>query len=475
MIAMSLRRKVANTIRKYDMVSPDENVIVAVSGGPDSISLLYLLHSMRDELGCALHIAHLDHMLRGAESRADAEYVKEHARRLDLPIIMEVMDVRQMITSKESLESGARRIRYDFYERAMADTSSDKVAQGHTADDQAETILMRLLRGSGVHGLGGIPPVRDRFIRPLIQISRSEINEYLHGLEIEPRYDSSNLSTDYTRNKIRIELLPLLEKEHSPNIKHILQQTGELLRTEDDFLIHLAAEAVGRCVKYYSPHEAMIRISELKEYHLALQRRICRLTIKTLAGDLKRFNYGHIKSILDLAFCGTTGSVINLPQGISAEKTYEGLVLRCGIQSRTIVEPFDYCIGVPGETEIPELSLSIRTTSPEKVCGEYRKSQAGSESQATFDYSKINGELHLRNRRPGDRFQPLGMSGTKKLKDFFMDEKIPRASRDSVPILTDGHSILWVVGYRMDDRFKVTTDTENQVTITAIPNRTTSD
>ncbi|MFC1712360.1 tRNA lysidine(34) synthetase TilS [Candidatus Poribacteria bacterium] len=469
MIMKPLKTKVADTIRKYGMIIPGDKIAVGISGGPDSMALLYLLHTMREELDCTLHVAHLDHRLRGEESEADAEYVRQHAQKLDLPITVETIDVRKMITPKESLESGARRIRYDFYERVMVDAQADRLAQGHTADDQAETVMMRLLRGSGAQGLGGIPPARDKFIRPLIGTSRSEINEYLRQLHITPRYDSSNLSTDYTRNKIRIDLLPLLEQEYSPNIKQILRQTGELLRTEDDLLTHLATEAMDRCVQYPTAHTATISISDLRKYHLALQRRICRLVIKTLIGNLRGFDYDHIRDLLELASHGKTGSAINLPQGISAEKSYDSLTLRYGHQPRTPAEPFCYRIKLSGETSIPELSLLIKATGPVKMRGEYEKPQTESKFQATFDYSKVNGELYLRNRRPGDRFHPLGMSGTKKLKDFLIDEKIPRDLRDSIPIFTDNDSILWIVGYRMDDRFKVTANTENQLTVTITP------
>lgn len=452
------------------MILPGEKIVLGVSGGPDSMALLYVLYDLRDDLRCTLHVAHLDHMLRGEESKADAVYVVEHAWKLGLPIMVEAIDVRRMIMTKESLESGARRIRYEFYERVMASVKADKVAQGHNADDQAETIMMRLLRGSGGQGLSGIPPVRDSIIRPLIETSRSEIDEYLRQLRITPRQDSSNLSTAYGRNKIRHELLPMLEREYSPNIKQILRQTGEILRAEDDLLTALAREAVDNCVQYPDARTIMIRISELRGYHLALQRRILRLAIKTLTGDLRRFDYGHIRDLLDLALCGITGIIISLPRQVSAEKTYDGLILRRGYEPEIPTEPFDYHIKVPGETRIPNLSLLIKASKPERMSGGYERNQIDEgEFRAAFDYDKIRGDLYLRNRRPGDRFQPLGMSGTKKLKDFFIDEKIPRGSRDSVPILVDGNSILWVIGHRIDDRFKVTANTRTQLTVTAIP------
>ena len=466
-----LNRKVLDTVRKYSMIRPGEKIVVGVSGGPDSMALLYLLYDLRDDLGCALHVAHLDHKLRGAESKADAAFVEEHARKLVLPVTLEALNVRNMILPGESLESGARRIRYEFYEKVMTNVEADKVAQGHNADDQAETVMMRLLRGSGAQGLGGIPPVRDnKFIRPLIEVNRNEIDEYLGQLQIKPRQDSSNLSTIYERNRIRLELIPMLEREYRPNIKQILQQTGDILRAEDDLLIDLARESMDNCVQFPDVRTAIIRISDFRGYHLALQRRILRLAIEKLTGDLSGFDYDHIRDVLNLALSGPTGNVVNLPQCISAEKVYDELILRPG-RPETRVEPFDYSVRIPGETKIPELGLSVRTMGPERV--HTGKLQPGKDGlREIFDYDKIRGELHLRNRRPGDRFQPLGMSGMKKLKDFFIDEKIPRGLRERIPILTDAANILWVVGYRMDDRVKITANTEKQLVITAIPDNT---
>jgi tRNA(Ile)-lysidine synthase len=468
-----LKARVLNTVNRYSMILPGEKVMVGVSGGPDSMALLYLLYDLREELECVLHIAHLDHMLRGEESRADAAYVAEHARKLGLPITAEAIDVHEMIMPKESLESSARRVRYEFYERVMASVRADKIAQGHNADDQAETVIMRLLRGSGAQGLGGIPPVRDsKYVRPLIEVSRSEIDEYLQQLQITPRQDLSNLNTVYKRNKIRHRLIPLLEQEYSPNIRHILGQTGDILRAEDELLTALAREAMDSCVQYPDDKTVMMRISDFRGYHLALQRRILRLAIRALTGELKGFDYDHISDLLNLALSGTTGSIINLPREVLAEKTYDLLVLRSGYQPEDSIGHFDYRVEVSGEMKIPGLGLSIKTKL-EKTQDEHKISQADADRlRANFDYDKIHGDLHLRNRRPGDRFQPLGMSGTKKLKDFFIDEKIPRAMRDSIPVLTDGNDILWIIGYRIDDRFKITSDTKTQLGVTVIPDQT---
>ena len=470
----TLKTKVLKAVRERRMIAPGEKVVLGVSGGPDSMALLYLLYELRDDLGCALHIAHLDHMLRGAESKGDAVYVKEHAQKLRLPITVEAVDVQENIVSKESLESGARRIRYEFYERVLRSVQADRVALGHNADDQAETVLMRLLRGSGAQGLGGIPAVRDnKFVRPLIEISRSEIEEYLQQVKLTPRQDSSNLSTGCRRNKVRLELMPVLEREYSSNIKQILRRTGDILQAEDDLLKDLASKAADSCMQSPDARTITVRVSDFRGYHLALQRRILRLAIRTLVGNLAGFDYGHIGDLLNLSLYGVTGSVASLPQAVYAEKTYDQLVLRHGYHPGMASQTFDYCVDVPGVTEIPDPAMRIETTVLGRACGEgMRPRRDGDRFREAFDRDKICGHLHLRNRRPGDRFQPLGMLGRKKLKDFLIDEKVPRAVRDDIPILTDGNKVLWVVGYRIDDRFKVTADTRNQLIVTATPGQT---
>lgn len=442
------------------MILPDEKIILAVSGGPDSTALLYLMYDLRDELKCSLHIAHLNHNLRGEESDADAVFVKEQAQKLGLPITVESLDVKSMI-SKESLESGARRIRYEFYEKVMSETHANKVVLGHTADDQAETVIMRFLRGSGAKGLSGIPPIRDDiYIRPLIETSRAEVEEYLQSLNIIPRWDSSNLSTEYERNKIRHELIPLLESNYSPNIKHILQQTADILREENDFLTEQIRQAMGECIHHQDSRSIDISIPDLKKHHIALQRRILRLVIESLLGDLNRYNFNHLVALMDL-IDNNTGKTISLPRGIIAERIYDKIII--SLESfQQPSEPFDYIIDVPDEIEIPDLGLSVRTVLSKSDYMAYSKDKF----QKTFDYDKIKGNLHLRSRRNGDRFQPLGVSGTKKLKDFFIDEKVPRSQRDNVPILTDGNNILWIVGYQIDDRFKVTTQTKTELNVT---------
>lgn len=456
----TIKAKILKTIHKYSMILPNEKIILGISGGPDSLALLYLLVSLKDEIKCNLHLAHLNHKLRDKESDEDARYVIEHAKKLNLPITVETMDVRNMIRQGESLESGSRRIRYEFFERIVDEIKADKVALGHNADDQAETVLMHFLRGSGTQGLGGIPPIRDnKYIRPLIEITRTEIDEYLKDNNIIPRIDSSNQSLDYQRNKIRLELIPLLEKEYKPNLRRILCHTGQILRPEDELLNSLVMGIIEDCIIEKSSKKIILRISKISKNHIALKRRIIRWAIKTLIGDLYGYNFEHIESVIDLADNYVTGSEISLPRSICVEKSYDALIFK--YREKRVHSNFEYKISLPGVFEITELGLMIKA----ELSYIPQINKIKSKLQESFDFDKITNELHIRNRLPGDRFFPLGMKGCKKLQDFFVDEKVPKYLRDSIPILTCGNDIVWVVGYRIDERFKVTENTRVQLDV----------
>lgn len=456
----AIKEKVLKTIQKYNMIIPNEKIVLGVSGGPDSLALLYILVSLQDELMCDFHIAHLNHKLRGEESDEDAKYVTEHACMLNLPITVETMDVRHKIKQGESIESGARRIRYEFFESVIDKIKADKVALGHNADDQAETVLMHFLRGSGPQGLGGIPPVRDnKYIRPLIETTRNEIEKYLKDIGIIPRIDSSNQSLDYHRNRIRLELIPLLEQEYKTSLKRILLQTGEILRSEDELLNNMAKDIIKDCIIDQNKGKVVLKISEISKHHIALRRRIIRLVIKILIGDLYGYDFEHVESVIKLMESAITGSAIVLPRGIHAEKSYDALVIQ--YEEKKAYNFYDYKIDVPGIFEIPELRLTIKT----ELSFSPRIYKVKSKLQESFDFDKVTDGLHIRNRRPGDKFFPLGMKGCKKLQDFFVDEKVPRSQRDNIPILMCGNNIIWVVGYRIDERFKITENTKVQLDI----------
>ena len=459
----SLSNGVKETIKKFGMLSPGDRVVVGVSGGPDSVALLHILKELAPQLKVSLFIAHLNHRFRGKESDRDAEYVQELALKLDLPIIVESRDVPAFISKeKVSAEDGARKARYDFFGQVAKQIRANKVALGHNADDQAETVLMRLLRGSGREGLGGIPPVRDlavqaqspkiQIIRPLIETTREEIERYLKGRGIKSRLDASNIETVYLRNRIRWELLPLLT-QYNPNIKSILVRTAQVLGEEDRYLEGIVAKHLRRIVKKKG-EGIILDIIKLSSLPLSIQRRILRESLGLIKGGRLDIQLSHIDDILNLLKARGRAS-LDLPGNILVTKEYRRLSLSFKGEER--VPSFRYPLKVPGVTEVPEIGLSLLA----KILKERpRRVKESSKKKAYFDYQRIEAPLSLRNREEGDRFQPLGMRGSKKLKDFFIDEKIPLKERERIPLLLSGEEIIWVVGQRISDKAKITDKTK---------------
>lgn len=458
--------KVAQFISKHEMISCGDRVLVGVSGGPDSMAMLYGLHHLRSEFNFSIYIAHLDHQFRGVESRADANFVRQHANLLNLPITLESRNVPKLIEQENlSPEAGARKARYEFYQRVFEREKCDSVALGHNADDQAETVLMHLIRGSGMRGLVGMLPVRGIYIRPLLNVFRTEIEDFLSELGVVPRQDSSNLKPIYFRNKIRLELLPLLESSYNPNIKEILLKTSEILRPEMKLLDELSAESMTSCFISRSKDEIRLDLNAFNKQSIAIQRRLLRRTISEL-GETDRIvdiYFDHIEAIREMIERESPNLSLKLPHNMEAVKTYHQLIIREQISEESI--DFEYEVKVPGKTEIPELESCIIT----KFSDECPSSEPYKE---IIDYEKVELPLRIRIRREGDQFQPLGMKGTKKLKDFFIDLKVPLEQRDRIPILTSGDQIVWVVGYRLDEHYKTTAQTKTKLAITyqtAIP------
>lgn len=456
-------KRVQETIRRYGMISPGERVVLAVSGGPDSMALLYAFYWLRGELGISIHVAHLNHMFRGKESAEDAEFVERVCGELGLPATIESRDVPALIKGTGlSEEEGARIVRYRFLEEVAERVGSRKVATGHTATDQAETVLMRLLRGSGLRGLSGIPPVRQgrvTFIRPLIRVSRREIEELLRSEGIPFRIDSSNLKPVYTRNRIRLELMPLL-REFNPRIEEVLARVGEISAEEDEFMERIAAEKLGELSTERREGYVRLKADELAQLPIALRRRIVRAAVREAKGDLLNVDFDHVESILDLISSPIPSSKVDLP-GLRAERRYSELIITSEPEAR--ISEYEYRLPIPGEVEIPEAGLKL-------IAELHRERPPAPKSPdvALLDYDKLSLPLLVRNRRPGDRFRPLGMKGSKKLKDFFIDIKLPLDERDKVPILVSGGQIVWIVGHRIDERFKVTGETKRFALIKAV-------
>ena len=465
-----LEEKVQQTIRKFDMLSFNDRVLIGVSGGPDSVTLLNVLLSFKKRYSLSFFIAHLNHMLRGKESDEDVNFVKNLAQKLDLPCEVKSCNLTK-ISRKEhlTLEEAARKYRYKFYLESAKKFRANKIALGHNADDQVETVLMRFLRGSGLEGLMGVPPVRGKIIRPLIECSRAEVEEYCKENKIEYRVDSSNKEVVYFRNKIRLELLPLLSKGYNKNIKDTMLRLRSIISEVSEYL-HQETELLFKEVaRRESPETVIIDLKKFTSLPLALKRRIIRKSIEVVKGNLYSISFKHNNEILKLTKYQLGEKEIYLPDNLMVKKIYNKLIIYKKEISKEQTEEmpthWEYDILIPGETEIRSLGIKFEIKILDSADIKSSLYLAGKKSKGEFlefiDYNKVKLPLKLRNRRSGDRFYPLKMKGLKKVKDFFIDNKIPKSYRNLIPILVDSEDkIIWIMGMRLDDRIKINSDTK---------------
>ena len=441
--------KVNKTIKEYRMLDRGDRVIVAVSGGPDSVCLLRVLHALAKDLELTLHVAHLDHRFRREESAAEARFVESLAKDMGLIATSESRDVRAYCAERGlSAQAGAREVRYAFLRQIAKASGAQRIALGHTANDQAETLLMRLVRGAGISGLSAIPPVRENIIRPLIGITRDEVLAYLKELGQDFVTDPSNEKPLYTRNRIRQEMLPVLGR-FNPRIIEALAKEAVLLRDENE-AIEATLPAIMQKVLCAKDEAVRIRREEFNRLLPALRRRVLRKAIELVAGD-DAIDHSWLRSgqALDFMAEAQSGRSMEIPGGLILEREYDDLVIRARKQETVFCVP----LTLPGETVVPAARLTIETVlldtfpAPGYDGGNYLW-------QAVFDYDKIPLPLYLRNRRPADRFCPAGMGGrSKKLQDYFVDEKVPQMRRNAAPLLATEQDVIWIVGMRTDARF----------------------
>ncbi|SHM68670.1 tRNA(Ile)-lysidine synthase [Caldanaerovirga acetigignens] len=444
-----------NTVHKYRMIKSGDKILVGVSGGPDSVCLLHLLLRFKEEFGIDLAIAHLNHSFRGREADEDEAFVKELAKSWGVHCYTQKIDVPAYIRETGlSPEDAARRVRYAFFERVREKIKASRIALAHNSNDREETILMNIFRGSGIEGLVGIEPVRDHYIRPLIEVERGAIEEYLKKKGIPFRIDSTNFQTIYFRNKIRLELLPLIKREYCPHLSTSLKKLSEIASLDVSLLEELSREAYSGAVKRMSCG-VMINLEKFEKMHDSLKFRVVRKAVEEILGNLQDFEYRHAKMLVEFIKEKPTGSRLNLPRGLVGEKSYEYFYIYGKSPPKT--QSFYYELLVPGEVEIPEAGVIIGARVLEaKKDFSFEKNP----HYAYLDYERIEERLAVRNRKPGDRFIPLGSGFFKKLQDFFVDNKIPVRERDRVPLVVSGDQILWVCGMRIDERYKVTESTK---------------
>ena len=460
-------KKVRKTLKKYNMLSAKERVLVGVSGGPDSVALLHALYRLKEDFGIEIFIGHLNHMFRPKDSNKAENFVKNLAEELGLPFTSKRVNVPQyMKDEKLSAQEAAREVRYCFFIEEAKKSRVAKIAKGHNADDQAETVLMRIIKGSGSRGLGGIPPVRDnKFIRPLIETTREEINDFLKENNLDSILDPSNKETIYLRNQIRIELIPALQKEYNPKIKEELVHLSAIMRDEEAYLDKIVEEVLSKVLLLKNKNRIEIDIKSLARLDLAIQRRIIGKAMKCLCKKMRGVSFRHFSDILELIYKRTSGRSLNLPGGLIAKKEYQNLILTNDSgDSRT---DFDYSVKVPCTIDIETKGASYRFDFKIKEIKDIVKDFKSNKNRycVFLDFDKAGEELVVRNRRPGDRFRPFGMSGTKKLKEYFIDEKIPISERDAIPLLAKNKDVLWIPGWRLSEDVRLTEESRKALII----------
>ena len=447
---------IIRTIKRFNMLIPGESVVVGVSGGSDSLGLLQILTELED-YRLKLIVAHLNHCIRGEESNRDAAYVCKFAENLGLPFELREIDVIEFKRKTNlSLEEAARELRYKFFREVLNKHNADKIATAHTLDDQAETVLMRFIRGSGLLGISGIPPVNDNIIRPLIEVTKSDVEEYLRSKGIGWMEDSSNKEMSFLRNRIRNEVIPQLIT-YNPNIKETLARTGYIAGVGEDYIRTEAKSHFDKLFYRLRDGEFVGKLAYYSVLPEAMKYGLLRLAVEKLKGDLKKISLIHIVSINELLDSREPSGELDLPGEIVVAKGHGLFVLTKKSMFRC---RFTYSVDSTGLYRFQHAEFEIQF---EKI-----NSLKSDKYVACFDCESIEFPVEVRNFNQGDRFIPYGMNEFKKLKNYFIDEKIPRFLRHQIPIFLCKGEIMWIGGMRVDERFKVRDKRKKALTIRLI-------
>lgn len=460
--------KVEQLINKKSLVAPGMRIVVGVSGGADSVALLTVLNDLAPKYSLNLYAAHLNHLLR-EEAGEDAAFVQKFAGSLGIPVVVGYARVARLSRLyKLSIEDAGRRARYQFLRHVAQMVGAKRIAVGHHAGDQVETVIFHFLRGTGPVGISGIPVQNRDIIRPLLGVTREEIEEYLREQGLDWRTDATNLSTEYMRNRIRVELLPYLRRFFNPQVDRAVLQLAEIISEEEEFLGCLARTMLKKLGRKSRGGELQIPLAEFFSLPLAVQRRLLRLLIKKSGAGLKDIGYQHYDNCIFFLKESRTGGELHLPHGNRLLKGSDSFTVRTAHgpeQPVTLQQEIKRELMIPGETIIPELGVTINAEiKPYQGAFDFQPQNY----QVCFDYDKIKLPLCVRTRRKGDRISPFGMKGTKKLKKLFGELKIPPNKRDFVPLVEADGEICWVVGYKRGSAAPVTPMTRRVLLLNAI-------
>ena len=437
------------------MLMPGDRVVAGISGGADSVCLLFLLLEWAKTVPLELAVVHINHGIR-REAAADAAFVKGLCEAHGLTFYLTESDVRTRAEQEKcSEEDAGRRTRYEAFARAAEEFGATKIAVAHNCNDRSETMLFHLFRGSGIKGLGSIQPVRDNIIRPILCLERQEIEEYLKISDITYCQDATNASDDYTRNRIRHHIIPYAQENIVQGCVSHMAQTAELLSETENYLEQQTKIAMKACVVQRKEKLYEIAVASLLEEHPLLQKRILHQLVKSLSPHQKDISYIHIVDLLEL-FTGEGNRSVNLPFGIQGKREYDKVLLGIVEREEILSDDFEMELTV---IDMKDFDKNYRELPP----NEYTK---------WFDYDKIKGCLALRNREIGDYLTIAGDAGgihRKSVKDYMITAKIPRDRRDKLFLLAEGNHVLWLVGYRISEYYKISENTKRILQVQLTP------
>jgi len=453
-----LENKVKKYIKENGLIREGDKVLVALSGGPDSVCLLNILYNLKDDLKISLGVAHINHMLRGEDADKDEKYVKRVCEKIGIPCYIKRVDVNAYSSeNKMSSEMAGRKVRYDFFEEILKKYKYNKIATAHNANDQAETIIFRLIRGSGLEGLGGIKNFRDeKIIRPILCLSRFEVEQYINEKKIEPRIDKSNFEKTYNRNKIRLDILPYIKENFNKDIIQTLNRTAVLLQKDNEFLEKESLKLYKKsCIE---EDEYFIIKKDTFTNDDVVVSRVLRNALIRYSKQSYDFEMKHIYDIIELARKGT-GRELDLPKNIFVENIYGDIYIKSRLQKHILyndkIKLNKFSIN---NKKILFHDFEIKFS----IINNYENSKLKENKFIKyFEFDKIESEIILRAREKGDKIIPLGMIGCKKVKDIFIDMKIPKDLRDSIPILCFDDKIAWIIGIRTSEEYKLSSNSKN--------------
>lgn len=452
--------KTLSTIKKYNLIEKGDKIVLGLSGGPDSVCLLHILNRLKEVLDIEVYAAHLNHQIRGMEAQKDALYVSQLCESLGITFFVKSINVPQYCKeNKLSLEEGARKLRYEMFFEIKEKLNANKIAIAHNMNDQAETVLMRMMRGTGLQGLKGIDYIRDEvIIRPILDIERSEIEAYCEKYELNPRIDATNLESIYTRNKIRLELIPYMKENFNSNVTESIVRMSNSLKSDNDFIEEEAFKKFKE-VAFIDGDNLEIKLDKYIKLHKSLKTRIIRHSIKYVLGDTNFIDQKHIEEIIELESQNKIDKKIVLPRGLFVYRQKNKLLFTT---KEIVFEEIEFSHKVPknGMVKISEANMIIET---ETMSINRYKSLKKDKSSKWFDCNKIEGGIIVRSRKPGDKIK-LSM-GSKKLKELFIDLKIPKEERDKIPVVQDDNGILCVGNFRNSEAYKIDETTKEVLKI----------